>query len=474
MEFTSPLVGHRLSLRERRDWRFVLAMAGAVLLLLAYVLPMFTQRITAATTTFSGETVLHNTYPVLVAGQHAAQATHPLNEELKDVSITVEPVGEHGASGYAWLLYVLARAPRLATFWLCLLLPLLGAAFAIAFVSLAWTRPQGLPEGLIVPLINVAIVGVLAVILVWLHTIDFSTYLLSLAPQALAPRIGFWLALLGAAAILAAALALRQETPSRVFSWWALVALVAWGIWLLIRFRPYPFLEIWLFIQDGIVVTLQMVLTSFGFILLVSLLGGLGRISKVRLINGIASLYVEVIRGIPLLVQLLFIWFALPSVFDVAGQFLISLSPALAGLGQRLVDLRLSPFAAAVIGFTVCYGAYGSEIFRAGISSIHLGQMEAARSLGMNYFQAMRYIVLPQAIRVILPPLGNEFVALLKDSSLVSVLAVSDLTRRGREYMARTFLSFDTWIMVAMCYLVLTLFASRVVEFIESRSKFER
>jgi len=123
---------------------------------------------------------------------------------------------------------------------------------------------------------------------------------------------------------------------------------------------------------------------------------------------------------------------------------------------------------------TFAYGAYMTEVFRAGIQSIPKGQMEAARSLGMTYFQAMRHIVLPQAVRVILPPIGNEFVALLKDSSLVSVLAVSDLTRRGREYMARTFLSFDTWIMVALCYLVLTLFSSRVVEYIESKSRFER
>jgi polar amino acid transport system permease protein len=473
-EVTSPLVGHRLSASERRDGRFALALLGAALLLLAYLLPMFTQRITAATTTFSGKTVLQNEFPILVSGQHAAQATHPLNEELKEVAITVQPVSQHGASGYAWLVYILAHAPRFISFWLCLLVPLLSALLAVAFVALCWTRPRGLPEGLIAPLINMAILGVLAVVLAWLHQIDFSTYLQRLAPRALAPRIGFWIALLGAVAILGAALALHRETPNRIFSWWALVWVVALCIWLLIRFRPYPYLEIWLFVQDGIIVTLQMVLTSFGFILLVSLLGGLGRISKVGPIYGLASLYVEIIRGIPLLVQLLFIWFALPQVFDVLGQFLISLSPGLAGFGQKLVDLRLSPFTAAVAGFTICYGAYGSEIFRAGISSINRGQMEAARSLGMNYVQAMRHIVLPQAIRVILPPLGNEFVALLKDSSLVSVLAVSDLTRRGREYMARTFLSFDTWIMVALCYLVLTLFSSRIVEFIESRSKFER
>jgi polar amino acid transport system permease protein len=154
------------------------------------------------------------------------------------------------------------------------------------------------------------------------------------------------------------------------------------------------------------------------------------------------------------------------------GELLLRL-PSLEQQGQALIDLRLNPFTAAVLGLTICYGAYGSEIFRAGISSIHSGQMEAARSLGMSYVQAMRHIVLPQAVRVILPPVGNEFVALLKDSSLVSVLAVSDLTRRGREYMARTFLSFDTWIMVALCYLVLTLFSSRVVEYIESKTAFE-
>jgi len=152
----------------------------------------------------------------------------------------------------------------------------------------------------------------------------------------------------------------------------------------------------------------------------------------------------------------------------------LRISPSLDRQGQALIDLRLNPYTAAVLGLTVCYGAYGSEIFRAGISSIHSGQMEAARSLGMSYVQAMRHIVLPQAVRVILPPVGNEFVALLKDSSLVSVLAVSDLTRRGREYMARTFLSFDTWIMVALCYLVLTLFSSRMVELIESKTSFER
>jgi polar amino acid transport system permease protein len=115
-----------------------------------------------------------------------------------------------------------------------------------------------------------------------------------------------------------------------------------------------------------------------------------------------------------------------------------------------------------------------SEVYRAGIQSISKGQMEAARSLGMTYVQAMRYVILPQAVRVILPPVGNEFVTLLKDTSLVSVVAVPDLTRRGREFMASTFLSTETWLMIALIYLVFTLFAARLVSWLERRSKMER
>jgi polar amino acid transport system permease protein len=128
----------------------------------------------------------------------------------------------------------------------------------------------------------------------------------------------------------------------------------------------------------------------------------------------------------------------------------------------------------AIIGLTFCYAAYMSEVYRAGIQSISKGQMEAARSLGMNYFQSMRFIILPQAIRVILPPVGNEFITLLKDSSLVSVVAVADITRRGREFMAANFIPIQTWVMVALLYLVLTLFSARIVTWIERKTKLER
>ena len=126
-------------------------------------------------------------------------------------------------------------------------------------------------------------------------------------------------------------------------------------------------------------------------------------------------------------------------------------------------------FVAAVIAMTVCYGAYLGEIFRAGIQSIPKGQMEAALALGMTRGQALRTVILPQTMRVVLPPVGNEFIALLKDSSLVSILAVSDLLRRGREFASRTFYYFETFTVVALVYLIMTLFFSRLVAVMEER-----
>jgi polar amino acid transport system permease protein len=127
----------------------------------------------------------------------------------------------------------------------------------------------------------------------------------------------------------------------------------------------------------------------------------------------------------------------------------------------------------AIIGMTFCYAAYMSEIYRAGIQSIPKGQNEAARSLGMSHRQAMRYIILPQAIKVILPPVGNEFISLLKDSSLVSVVSVADMTRRGREFMAANFIPVETWMMIALLYLVMTLISARVVAWIERKTQTE-
>ena len=254
------------------------------------------------------------------------------------------------------------------------------------------------------------------------------------------------------------------------WEWLLLIGVIAIISFLVVT-RPDPYRRIVVFLEDGIRVTLGITVASFLSIVVVGLVGGMGRISKNRMVKGMASVYVELVRGVPLLVQLLFIYYASPIVLRDLGRRMATSWPA---LSARLIGIKLNPFVAAVLGMTLCYGAYMSEIVRAGIESIPKGQMEAARSLGMSYFQSMRYVILPQAVRVILPPVGNEFVSLLKDSSLVSVVAVADMTRRGREFMASTFLALETWMMVALLYLVMTLFFARVVAYLERKMSFVR
>ncbi|MDH5365217.1 MAG: amino acid ABC transporter permease [Dehalococcoidia bacterium] len=255
------------------------------------------------------------------------------------------------------------------------------------------------------------------------------------------------------------------EPIMRMDPWWGLVALVVVLAVILVTVRADPFWRILLFVRDGIIVTILITVTSFVFILLLGLLGGLGRLSRNRVLRGFSSLYVEIVRGVPLLVQLIWWYFAFPVVIQEVGGWL-NLS--------FMANYQANPILTAILGLTVCYGAYMSEIYRAGIESIPKGQIEAARSLGMTHFQSMRHIVLPQAIRVMLPPVGNEFIALLKDSSLVSVVAVADLTRRGREFMATHFNPIEVWTMVALVYLIMTLFSARGVSWIEKKTRFER
>jgi polar amino acid transport system permease protein len=247
--------------------------------------------------------------------------------------------------------------------------------------------------------------------------------------------------------------------------WWWLVALVAGVIAILAWTKPDPYWRIILFVRDGIWMTALITVTSFVIMIFVGMLGGLGRISTNRFIHMITTLYVEIVRGIPLLVQLIWWYFAFPVIIRNLGQ---------ATHIGFLANYEANAVLLAIFGFVFCYGAYMSEIFRAGIQSIPRGQMEAARSLGMSYFQAMRHVILPQAIRVILPPVGNEFISLLKDSSLVSAVALADLTRRGREFMAVNFDPLQVWTMIALLYLVMTLFSARIVNYVERRTKIER
>jgi polar amino acid transport system permease protein len=168
----------------------------------------------------------------------------------------------------------------------------------------------------------------------------------------------------------------------------------------------------------------------------------------------VSTLYVEMVRGVPMLVIILYMGFAI--------------TPAVRESTNSAVDLRGWP--SALIGLAFGYGAYLAEVFRAGIQSIPRGQMEAARSLGMNYLQAMRYIILPQAIRVVLPPLGNDFISMLKDSSLISVIALPEVLQQGRLWISRNFRAFEGFNSVVMVYLVMTLVLSLLVRFIERKT----
>jgi polar amino acid transport system permease protein len=237
-----------------------------------------------------------------------------------------------------------------------------------------------------------------------------------------------------------------RKGEREIFSAWKISFFGAIGILIfLVIYSPDPYKDIILFLPDGILKTFQVTVLSILLALIIGLMAGLGRISRVRIINRLATVYIEVIRGIPLLVQIFYIYYAL----------------------GRIV--KIPDITSAVIAMAVCYGAYLGEIIRAGIQAIPKGQMEAALALGFSRGGALRHIILPQTIRVVLPPIGNEFIALLKDSSLVSILAVSDLLRRGREFAAHTFEYFETYTIVALIYLILTLFFSWLVGLMEAR-----
>ncbi|MBC9784451.1 amino acid ABC transporter permease [Heliobacterium chlorum] len=178
---------------------------------------------------------------------------------------------------------------------------------------------------------------------------------------------------------------------------------------------------------------------------LIGLIVALARMTKMTPVRWLATIYTDVIRGTPLLVQIFIVHFGAP----------------------KLLGFSLQAMTSGLIALSINSGAYVAEIFRAGIQSIDKGQMEASRSLGMSYAQAMRFVILPQAFRRIIPPLGNEFIAMLKDSSLVSVISLPELAMAGRTVAGATARVWEAWLPVAAIYLVLTLIFTRLVAWYE-------
>jgi polar amino acid transport system permease protein len=200
---------------------------------------------------------------------------------------------------------------------------------------------------------------------------------------------------------------------------------------------------------EGCVLTVYIsVLAMLGGVILGVICGTIHSSARSRLSNLLVTWYVEIFRGTPLLVQLFFIYF---------------------GLGQ--LGVKFTPIVAGVLTLSLNSGAYISEIVRSAISALDRGQYESALSLGMSHLQAMRYVILPQALRIAVPPLVNSFSAILKDSSLVSIIAIAELTRIGQELYTSTYRPFEAYTTLGVMYLVMTLIISRASKVLEVKSK---
>jgi polar amino acid transport system permease protein len=196
---------------------------------------------------------------------------------------------------------------------------------------------------------------------------------------------------------------------------------------------------------EGLLVTLQISALSLLCTLVLGLTTALFRLSASFTARALARGYLELIRNTPLLIQIFFVYFVLSPVLDIGA------------------------FASAVLALSLFEGAYAAEILRAGIVSLHRGQWEAAHSLGLGAFDTYRDIILPQAVRRVLPPLAGQAISLIKDSSLVSTIAIYDLTMQGQKIVAETFLAFEIWFTVAAIYLLMTFGLSLVVRMMEHR-----
>jgi polar amino acid transport system permease protein len=213
-----------------------------------------------------------------------------------------------------------------------------------------------------------------------------------------------------------------------------------------VDFQLTIFLEAFPLLLRGAWVTLYLSLISTSIGMILGLLVGVARVSRLRGIRATATVYTEVIRGTPLLMQLIVLYYGLPS-----------------------VGINLEAVAAGIIGLSANSAAYVGEIFRAGIQSVGRGQREAGIASGLRRMQTMRFIILPQAFRLVLPPLTNEFVTMLKDSSLVSTLAIAELLRTGREIVAWKVNVFSPFAGVTLLYLAMTLPLTHLARYMERR-----
>ena len=250
------------------------------------------------------------------------------------------------------------------------------------------------------------------------------------------------------------------------FPWWLVaaagfaVAIAANGI----------YTQVFTTLVKGIWTTLFVTAVGFSLACLTGLGLAIMGLSRFKVLRQIARFYVEIIRGIPILVLLFYIAFVGAPAFVAFWNFITAPLQS-AGLFGPMGIRDFSLLWRAIIALMIGYSAFLAEIFRAGIQAVDKGQIEAAKALGLTSWLRFRLIVFPQAIRTILPPLGNDFIAMVKDSSLVSVLGVSDITQLGKVYASGSFRFFETYSIVAYIYLVMTISLSLALRRLEKRMR---
>lgn len=255
---------------------------------------------------------------------------------------------------------------------------------------------------------------------------------------------------------------LPSAPPDRDFPYW-LLALAGLGLYALWQVATQDiYLQVLDTLRRGILITIFVTLVGFALAASVGMLLALASLSKSLILRQLARFYIEVVRGIPIIVLLLYVAFVFAPAI-VAGYNWIAES-----IGMDAIRTRDFPLLwRAIIALAIGYSAFIAEVFRAGLQSVDPGQIEAAKALGLGRWQRFRHIVFPQAIRTILPPLGNDFVAMVKDSSLVSVLGVLDVTQLGKVTAASNFRYFETYNVVALIYLTMTVTLSLLLRRLE-------
>ena len=220
---------------------------------------------------------------------------------------------------------------------------------------------------------------------------------------------------------------------------------------------------------SGAVITL--LITVIGILIgsIIGLFMSLAKLSANKLISFFATAYIDFFRGTPLLVQIMIIYFGIPNLLMLMHEQWVDY------VGVPIAEkFTMDVWVAAIISISLNSAAYIAEIFRAGIQSIDKGQVEAAYSLGMNRVQVLYHVILPQAFRRIIPPMGNEFIMLLKDTSLLSIIGFEELARKTQLEVARTYATFELWMACAFIYLVMTIIFSRLLSMLEERLKTDK